>query len=270
MELRELLEQLWNNFSSQNPSVASIHKLFAGEGEIVENDHIAFRTFDDKRIGIDVLAKSFLAFGYEPKGEYHFKEKKLHAVHFENKLVESAPLVFISELKLNECSPFLNEFIVNLINKLSYKDKDSDHLILKGNIWGTPSYKLYDQIRSESEYAAWLYVFGFRPNHFTVDVNSLKKYNTLEKVNEFLKQNGFALNNSGGEIKGSPEMLLEQSSTLSDIIEVKFTEGILEIPACYYEFARRYKDKNGNLYKGFHEKSADKIFESTNFHKKNK
>jgi len=41
-----------------------------------------------------------------------------------------------------------------------------------------------------------------------------------------------------------------------------------EIPSCYYEFARRYEDKNGELYGGFIAKSADKIFESTDFYKK--
>ena len=96
----------------------------------------------------------------------------------------------------------------------------------------------------------------------------MKKYNTIEKVNQILKDKGFNLNSSGGEIKGTPEMLLQQSSTMADIIEVKFVEGVYGIPACYYEFALRYPDKNGVLYNGFHAQSADKIFESTNFYKK--
>ena len=268
MELKILLERLWEIYSEQNPSAAGIHNLFTEEGEIVENDHIAFRTFDDKRIGIEVLARPFLYLGYLPNGEYHFEEKKLHAVHFENTKAENAPLVFISELKLKECSHFLQSTVLELIDKLSYDDLISEEIILKGNSWGKPSYEIYEHLRIESEYAAWLYVFGFRPNHFTVSVNSLKKYNSVQKVNELLKQKGYKLNNSGGEIKGTPEMLLEQSSILSDIVEVGFEEGIFSIPACYYEFAKRYPGKDGNLYKGFHEKSADKIFESTNFYKK--
>ena len=54
----------------------------------------------------------------------------------------------------------------------------------------------------------------------------------------------------------------------SGIIKMDFTEGSYEIPGCYYEFARRYPDEKGNIYSGFIAKSADKIFESTNFYKK--
>ena len=53
------------------------------------------------------------------------------------------------------------------------------------------SYDVYNRLREESEYAAWFYVFGFRANHFTVSINSLKKFNTLVSVNELLKSNGF-------------------------------------------------------------------------------
>ncbi|MBX3040139.1 MAG: DUF1338 family protein, partial [Bdellovibrionaceae bacterium] len=75
---------------------------------------------------------------------------------------------------------------------------------------------------------------------------------------------GHKLNASGGLIKGSPEAMLEQSSTMARPVPVKFNDGTHEVPACYYEFAKRYPQKNGELYHGFIEKSADKIFESTN------
>ena len=91
----------------------------------------------------------------------------------------------------------------------------------------------------------------------------MKTLATLEEVNQLLKVNGFLLNDSGGEIKGTPSELLEQSSTRSEMIQVNFSDGIQEIPGCYYEFARRYPDADGHLYSGFIAKSADKIFEST-------
>ena len=55
---------------------------------------------------------------------------------------------------------------------------------------------------------------------------------------------------------------------MAGILPVKFKEGTFEIPSCYYEFARRYPDHDGNLYSGFIAKSADKIFESTDFYTK--
>ncbi len=105
--------------------------------------------------------------------------------------------------------------------------------------------------------------FGYRPNHFTVFINHLKKFSDIVFLNNYLKDQGFKLNSSGGEVKGSKDVCLEQSSTLANNIEVSFDDGKLTIPACYYEFAKRYPMKNGELYQGFVAASADKIFEST-------
>jgi hypothetical protein len=96
-----------------------------------------------------------------------------------------------------------------------------------------------------------------------VFINNFKKYSDIFKLNDFLKASGFKLNASGGEVKGTKEVFLEQSSTLANNIDVQFSDGTLNIPACYYEFAKRYPLENGKLYQGFVATSADKIFEST-------
>ncbi len=268
MKYEEIFTRLWQIHSNQNPSAKKVYELFSNEGETVDNDHVAFRTFADPRVNIEVMAHVFKSVGYVEKEEYHFEKKKLRAKHYENPNVQDAPKVFISELKLNECSNYLLTKIQEILDKTVQEVFKSNDLIFSAAVWGKPSYQTYLKIREESEYAAWLYVYGFRPNHFTVSINSLKKYDTIEKVNQFIKDNGFKMNASGGEIKGSPELLLQQSSIMADIIEVEFQEGVYEIPACYYEFAKRFKDKNGNLYNGFHAMSADKIFESTDYYKK--
>lgn len=266
--MNSIFQKLWENYTDQNPSVQKVYDLFVSQGEEVVNDHIAFRTFNDPRINVDVLAKPFLKAGYVFKGDYQFEEKKLFAKHFEHHSDPKAPRVFISELKVHEFSDFLKKQIADVINKIPVARLSSDDLIYSGNLWGLPSYEVYQQLRDESEYAAWVYVFGFCANHFTVSVNYLKKHSSVQEVNSLLKKNGFYINDSGGEIKGTPEELLEQSSIKSEIIYVDFEEGSFEIPGCYYEFARRYPDTDGKLYSGFIAKSADKIFESTNFYKK--
>lgn len=268
MTANAIFQKLWDIYTDQNPSVQKVHDLFIHEGEEVINDHIAFRTFNDPRINVDVLAKSFLEAGYEFKGEYTFETKKLFAKHFEHQTDPKAPRVFISELKVNEFSPFLQNTIAEAINRIPVEKLTMDDLIYSGNLWGLPSYEIYQQLREESEYAAWVYVFGFCANHFTVSVNYLKKHDSVQKVNALLKTNGFFINDSGGEVKGTPDELLEQSSIKSEIINVDFQEGSFEVPGCYYEFARRYPDQDGKLYSGFIAKSADKIFESTDFYKK--
>jgi len=269
MEIELICDRLWREYSSQNPSVKKIRALLTANGEEILNDHIAFRTINDPRVNIDILSGIFIKNGYSPKGEYHFKQKHLFARHFEHPSEPSAPKVFISELLLEELSGGVKKNMSIWLDSIYPKLNLAGDIIFAGNPGFIPSYEIYKSLRDESEYAGWLYVYGFRANHFTVSVDSLTKYNSIFKLNDLLKREGFRLNEAGGEIKGTPSDMLEQSSTMADIIPVSFMEGVYEIPACYYEFAKRYPDKNGNIYTGFLEKSADKIFESTNFYKKN-
>ncbi len=263
MQKDQLLAALWEKYVAITPSALEIQKLFAANGETIHNDHIALRTYNDPRVNISVLEKPFVAAGYEAMGEYIFVEKKLFAKHYQHKTDKLAPKIFISELKLEECSEFLQTSVKALLDGCNPEVFQAEDLILKGRVWGDLSYPLYDKLREESEYAAWMYVYGFCANHFTVNVNELADFETLESVNDFLEQQGFKLNASGGKIKGTPAQLLEQSSTLGDKLETVFKEGVHLIPSCYYEFALRHPDENGDLYQGFIAASADKIFEST-------
>ncbi|SEK36157.1 protein of unknown function [Aquimarina amphilecti] len=256
-------EELWKHYASKTPSANKVKTLLEGAGETVFNDHIAIRTFDDSRTNIEVIAKPFLAMGYKEINEYHFEAKKLYAKHYEHIDNPNAPKIFISQLLTNHFSDALQKTIKEVLDKVDTNIFDQEDLILKGRVWETPSYETYKILQSESEYAAWMYVNGFCSNHFTIDVNKLTNFAHLTNLNDFLKDNGFILNSSGGEIKGTPTLLLEQSSILADKIEMEFTEGTKEVTSCYYEFAYRYKQKNGQLFTGFIANSADKIFEST-------
>ncbi len=82
MNLQDVFDKSWKNYGKLNPSVQRIHDLFTRKGKKLENDHIAFRTFNDPRINIDILSKIFLQLGYIEKTEYQFKAKKLLAKHF--------------------------------------------------------------------------------------------------------------------------------------------------------------------------------------------
>ena len=97
-----------------------------------------------------------------------------------------------------------------------------------------------------------------------MSINHLANYEDIEVVNATLKDAGYALNTNGGEVKGDETVKLEQSSTLADKAPVDFSDKTMEIPSCFYEFAKRYPLANGELYTGFVAASADKIFDSTN------
>ena len=85
---------------------------------------------------------------------------------------------------------------------------------------------------------------------------------------ELLQQRGYQLNTVGGLIKGSEEDLLIQAATMADKQLVDFKDaGKQEISSCYYEFAQRFQQKDGQLFQGFVPDSANKIFESTNSQK---
>jgi len=268
MKTQDIFSKLWKDYITKNPYVKNVYDLFIKEGEEVVNDHIAFRTFSDSRVNVDVLSKIFLQAGYVEKGQYTFEQKHLFAKLFEIEKDPLAPRVFISELVTKDFSPFLQKTVTEVVDKIPHELPGSDELIFSGRTWGKSSFKIYEELRKESEYAAWLYVNGYTVNHFTVSVNSLKKHDTVQKVNSFLKSKGFIINDAGGEIQGTPAELLEQSSVKAAVIPLEFVEGTHDVTSCYYEFAKRYPDTDGKLYSGFIAKSADRIFQSTDLYKK--
>ena len=262
MDLQTLLQKMWVDYCALNPAAKKIYDLFTAEGETVENDHIALRTFNHPRLGIESLAQHFKKLGYVEKADYTFVEKKLYAKHYEHPDLKQ-PKIFISELELEKVSPFVRETVNKLVDQITDQMIQSPTFAMMGRPWQM-SHQLYSELAKESEYASWVAAYGFRPNHFTVFINNLKKYNDILVLNEFVKKQGFKLNASGGEVKGTRADYLEQSSTMAAEIPVTFSDGTFSIPGCYYEFAKRYPLADGKLYQGFVAKSADKIFESTN------
>tara|TARA_B100001248_G_scaffold39480_1_gene25243 strand:- start:224 stop:1015 length:792 start_codon:yes stop_codon:yes gene_type:complete len=261
MDIETCFEKLWKDYTTLNPSTEEIYNALKAKGNDIINDHVAFRTFEGK-YGIEHFAQAFLALGYEAKGEYTFTEKRLFARHYEHEN-HDLPKIFISELKTKEFSPFLQDIVSKATASISSEQAAAEDFFLLGRPWPA-KHAIYQELIKESEYAAWLYAFGFRANHFTVNVNRLNTFTELVELNNFIESIGFELNDSGGKIKGSPQDYLEQSSTKAKKIAVAFEDGEYEIPGCYYEFAKRYELPEGGLYQGFVAKSADKIFESTN------
>lgn len=262
MSLETLLNKMWTDYCELNPAAKKIHDLFVARGDTVANDHIALRTFNHPVLGIESLARHFKKYGYQEKGEYFFVEKKLYAKHYEH-TNEKMPKIFISELELEKVSPFVRETVEKLISEMPKDILENELFPMIGRPWKM-THALYAELAKESEYASWVAAYGFRPNHFTVSINDLNSFKSIEELNQFVKSEGFILNSSGGEIKGTTADFLEQSSTMASEIPVKFDDGTFNIPGCYYEFAKRYPLSNGRLYQGFVAKSADKIFESTN------
>ena len=263
MSVQTVLEHMWQDYLLLNPEAQRVVDTLLAEGESIVNDHIALRTFNVGVVALEECAKPFLAMGYEEKDEYFFDTKKLRAKHYEYTADPSKPKIFISELLVNEFSIEFQDIAKSLVATISANQVQQSNFFYSGRPWNV-SLSQYEMLLNESDYGAWMAAVGYRPNHFTVSINNLKKYSEIQTLNDFLKSKGFKLNSSGGEVKGTPHVFLEQSSTLANRVEVEFTDGRKEIPSCYFEFAKRYPLDSGELYQGFVAKSADKIFESTN------
>jgi hypothetical protein len=262
MTTKELLDTLWRDYVASTPQAERIHTLLAARGETIRNDHIALRTFDAPGIGMMALGHIFEEHGWALQADvYAFPQKRLRARYWRH-TDETLPKVFISELVLGDMSPALQTSIHTLVSQLPGDFGQRADLPWAGRPWRV-THGEYTSLLAESEYAAWVAAFGFRVNHFTVDVNALSTFPDLTALNAYLVEHGFVLNDSGGAIKGTPSELLEQSSTRADSIEVAFDDATVRIPSCYYEFAKRYPMPSGELFQGFIAASADKIFEST-------
>ena len=263
MELQSFLDQSWQQYCEITPDAKRIHPLLSTErGEKIINDHVAYRTFGLPGISRLDLGGIFEQWGYQRKDDMEFVEKKLTATYWLHP-DPAFPKIFISELRLDQVSPSLREWITELTRPFLAQKKKVTAETLLNPLWSAPHFKDYDHFYKESEYAAWTAAFGIRVNHFTVLFNALRSFSSLSELNDFLASHGFTFNSAGGIIKGTPSEKLEQSSTLANRISWKFADGEQSIMGCYYEFARRYPMDNGQLFQGFIPKSADKIFEST-------
>ncbi len=263
MNNQEFFDYLWQDYTAMTPQATRIEQAFRDRGELIIHDHIALRTFDLEPINLTQLETHLLNLGYSRFAFYEFPEKKLHAWGYVPP-EPSLPRIFLSELKTAFLSASSQQIIHRLTKQIHPEKVQDINIFWAGLLWNSITWEDYQTLVAESEYAAWVATLGLRPNHFTLSVNKLQHTSTLEEVLTVVEQLGIPLNVSGGRIKGSPAVLLEQASTIADKMPVTFAGGeVQNIPTCYYEFARRYPDQEGKIYQGFVATSADRIFEST-------
>lgn len=194
-----LFQSLWNDYIQRLcPSAAKVHQLLE-EDEPLINDHIALRTFNVAPLGIETLAKPFLDLGYVACGDYLFKSKKLIAKHFEHP-DPTQPKVFISALKVDECSEALQAIVEKLVAQVDASRLEDCAFLHGGRLWEL-SFADYQTLAQESEYASWLAAHGYGANHFTVSVNQLKALESVKGVNDHLRNAGFVINEVGGKSK---------------------------------------------------------------------
>jgi len=214
---------------------------------------------------------------------YFFPAKKLDAFWYTPPSPEYSR-IFISELRVQDLSEnaqhiihsYTDEVTADPVDSINIDDANAVDNFLHSGLWQLPTLEDYLTLSKESEYAAWVIYNRYYLNHFTISVHNLKDgYNTIADFNAFLERNGFTLNDSGGKIKVSEDRSLLQSSTVAEMIEATFANGVNHrISGSYVEFAERkvleqfqnlpYSEiKRAHRREGFEANNADKIFEST-------
>jgi hypothetical protein len=260
MDRSRFFDALWEDFADIAPQAAAIREKLEARGEHVRNDHVAFRTFNLAPLSLAELEPHVLGLGYRLLDEYRFADKHLRARAY---VCAGSPRIFLSELLCEELSDWARGFVEGLVSQTPDGFADGPEVFWAGLPWAPSQFSEYERLSNESEYAGWLAALGLRPNHFTVSINHLASLKSVQEVLAFVEAAGYRINESGGRVKGTPEVLLEQGSTLADRVSVSFADGVQLIPSCYYEFALRHRDRDGRLYEGFVPSSADRIFEST-------
>jgi Domain of unknown function (DUF1338) len=261
--LDDFFDALWSNYVAMSPQAERIRQAFEERGEVVRNDHVAFRTLALDPIRLTDLEPHLLELGYSRHENYEFPEKKLDAVGYLPPQPDQ-PRIFLSELKVEELTPSAQEILQHCARQIDPSRIRTPDVLWAGRLWAPLPWQSYQLLQAESEYAAWVAALGLRPNHFTISVTDFVRDTTIEEVLQVVEGLGYEVNDSGGRVKGSPQVLLEQGSTRADRMPVPFADGIERlVPTCYYEFAKRYTDREGKHFQGFVASSADRIFEST-------
>ncbi|MBL57670.1 MAG: DUF1338 domain-containing protein [Flavobacteriales bacterium] len=283
-----ILYGLMKQYKERVPDVAKVtnamvdQKVISSSDEI-SNDHIAFRTMGVPHLGIHSLSKVFLKYGYEKKDHFFFEGKRLDAFWYAPP-DPRYPRIFISELRVQDLPKSTQDIIFSYtqevssdpVDELDLNDGNEVSRFLHQPLWRLPSWDDYQALQKVSEYAAWVIYNRYYLNHYTISVHDLRKgYSTINEFNCFLESIGIVLNDSGGKIKISKDGLLQQSSTVSQLVEAKFKGGVKKmIPGSYVEFCERkvlpeFKHLSPDQIKrkhrrdGFETGNADKIFEST-------
>jgi hypothetical protein len=265
MQASEFFDSLWQQYIKVTPQANRIQALFKSHGESVLNDHVAFRTFANSPVSLAKLEPQLISMGYQAYGAFRFENKHLVARCYKHPEHDELPKVFLSELLVDELPDNCQAIIQTMIKQIPADAVQSPAVFWSGTLWQPLSFDDYQTLTEHSEYAAWLSTMGLQANHFTVSINLLEGFTSIEQVNQLLLDQGYRLNEVGGLVKGSPSVYLEQSSTMADKIEYTFSDAKTStIPSCFYEFARRHKTPDGVLFDSFIEGNADKIFDSTN------
>jgi hypothetical protein len=232
-----LLDQLWDRYAAHVPYARTFVELAQGK---FRNDHVAFRSLKG-RGGIEPLAVFFERHGWVRRDAYDFPDAHLDAIYLAK---PGEPRVFISQLRAGDLSPRAQQILEQLPPPGPVTDLDS----FRGPGIDVAEEDLLE-LERESQYGAWLLLFGREVNHFTASVDEVAKWQRR------MQEAGIPMKD---EIEGEPGAGLRQTATKAAPRRVRLRDREREWPYAYLEIAER----NGG-FDGFVAGQARQLFEMT-------
>ena len=169
----------------------------------------------------------------------------------------------------------------NIISAYINTNKNTifDGISTGNELWRPVSMDDYNYLLPESEYAAWVLVFGDVLNHIGIPIHYLTQYDNIEDCVELLENNNITLSTVGGKIKKSDDKLLYESSVVADLVPaIQLGSEYLSLPGTVVGFIDRktlpnyihkccnniHNKYNDNYRReGFDTNNANYIFDST-------
>lgn len=299
-QLRQtLINNIWVKFHNENAQIKLIVEGLHQRGiENIYLDHFAIIDLPGPNSGIDQLSQIFSAIGYIVQGRDYLAAKQndfLWLTEVDSKHAHAKdvlPQVVVADFRLDEMPIEIKKIIEkyaqqvppsplakiqNLVGKTFLNNfhaaKELSDLIenyLQGRDWHLPLKSEFLQVKEFNELLAWVLVFGRRPNHFTLSIHLLNKFNNLFEFHTFIENNlHLELNAEGGKIKGNAHVGIEQGATQSPKQEIKFADGKMEIATPFVEFVWRFPHHASttpiyweDYFTGFIPQHADNVIES--------
>ncbi len=172
-QLDELLDSLWTDHAAVAPQVARIHQLLRERDESrAQPAHRAAHlrcAGGGHRRARPRLRRRRLRGGAELRAA----GAQAHRLRLRAPRRPPDRPCSISSLLVDELSREAQSLVRDLVGHLEPGAAAHPSFAISGRRWPL-SASAYQQLRAESEYAAWVAAFGFRAHHFAVDASSLR------------------------------------------------------------------------------------------------
>lgn len=249
-DAERLLSLLWDRYATDVPWARTFVALGGGT---FHNDHVAFRSlkFPDRAgdSGIAVLQPVFERLGWQKKDSYDFPDAMLDAIYLAHP--EGLPRVFLSQIRVDRFPAPARRLLATLPADPPPPHGDVTAL---AQWFDAPSQPPREEtllgLEEVSQYAAWVYAFGRRVNHFTGAVDD------VELWQKRMQEAGVPMKET---IEGEKGHKLRQTATFAAPVKIPLAGGgEREWPYAYFEIAER----NGG-FDGFLGPQARQLFDMT-------